>query len=34
MNLLIPHITGGSKMHMAYPFWYMVPVVGVHGPNQ
>ena len=29
MNLLIPHITGGSKMHMAYPFWYMVPVVGV-----
>ena len=19
----------GSKMHMAYPFWYMVPVLGV-----
>ena len=24
----------GPKMHMAYPFWSLVPVVGVLGPNQ
>ena len=25
---------GGSKMHMAYLFWSLVPVTGVPGPNQ
>ena len=25
---------GGSKIHMAYLFWSLVPVTGVPGPNQ
>ena len=25
---------GGSKMHMAYLFWSLVPLTGVPGPNQ